>query len=77
MAKDPFLGACDRNVWLWAATHDTDLNYVHVMGKYKRAADLLSRWSNSVNDNNDLQMLIPGSCWVPVTLETADIDVEI
>ena len=76
-AKDPFWGACARNVWLWAATFDTELTYVHVMGKYNRAADLLSRWSNSVSDNNKLQMLIPGASWDPVTLEAADIDVEI
>ena len=76
-AKDPFLGACARNVWLWAATHDIELIYVNVMGKYNRAADLLSRWSNSFNDKNELQMLIPGACWVPVTLDATDIDVEI
>ena len=64
-------------MWLWAATFDTELSYVHVMGKYNRAADLLSRWSNSINNNNELQMLISGAFWVPVTLETADIDVEI
>ena len=28
----------------FAATFDTELTYVHVMGKYNRAADLLSRW---------------------------------
>ena len=76
-ARDPFLGACACNVWLWAATHDIELAYVHVMGKYNRAADLLSRWSNSVNDNNELQMFIPGACWVSVTLEATDIDAEI
>ena len=76
-ARDPFLGACARNVWLWAATFDIDFTYVHVMGKYNRAADLLSRWSNSINDNNELQMLVPGASWVQVTLEAADIDAEI
>ena len=76
-ARDPFLGACARNVWLWAATFDIEVTYVHVMGKYNRAADLLSRWSNSRSDNNELQMLIPGAAWVKVKLEAADIDVEI
>ena len=55
-AKDLFLGASARNIWLWAATHDIDLMYVHVVGKHNRTADLLSRWSNSVNDKNELQM---------------------
>ena len=47
------------------------------MGKYNRGADLLSRWSNSINDNNELQMLVPGVSWVQVILEAADIDAEI
>ena len=76
-AKDPFWGACARNIWLWAATQDIDLMYVHVMGKYNRTADLLSRWSNSVHDKNELKMLLPGACWVPVSLEATDIDAEI
>ena len=61
-SKGPFLGACARNIRLWAATHDIDLNYVHAMDKYDRAADLLSRWSNSVNDQNEVNMLIPSVC---------------
>ena len=51
--------------------------YIHVMGKYNRTADLLSRWSNSVNDKNELKMLLPGACWVPVSLEATDVDAEI
>ena len=47
------------------------------MGKFNRAADLLSRWSNSISDNNELQSLIPGAAWVEVTLEAGDIDAEI
>ena len=30
--KDPFLGACARNIWLIAATNDIDLGYVHFQG---------------------------------------------
>ena len=74
VARDPFLGACARNIWLWAATHDIELSYVHVLEKYNRTADLLSRWSNSVSDKNELQVLVPGACWVPVSLEMTDID---
>ena len=73
-ASDLLLGACACNIWLWAATHGIELSYVHVLGKYNRAADLLSRWSNSVNDQNELQMLVPGTCLVPVTLEMTEID---
>ena len=34
------LGTCTRSIWLWAATHDIDLNYVHVMCKYNRANNM-------------------------------------
>ena len=76
-ARDPFLSACAHNIWLWAATHDIELRYVRVLGKYNRTADLLSRWSNSVRDKNELQMLVPGACWVPVSLDMTDIDNDI
>ena len=73
-ARDPFWGACARNIWLWATTYDIELSYVHLLGKYNRTADLLSRWSNSVNDQNEFKMLVPAACWVPVTLEMTEID---
>ena len=46
-ARDPYLGACARNIWYEAALNDVDIQYVHVMGKNNRPADLLSRWCNS------------------------------
>ena len=76
-ARDLFWGACARNIWLWAATHDIELKYVHILGKYNMAADLFSRWSNTVNDQNELQMLVPDACLVPVTLEMIEIDKDI
>ena len=76
-ARDPFLDTCAHNIWLWAATHNIELKYVHILGKYNRVADLLSRWSNTVNDQNELQMLVPDACWVPVTLEMIEIDNDI
>ena len=51
--KDPYLGACARNVWL-----DVDLQYIHVMGKDNRAADLLSRWQNTCHNHKEPQTLI-------------------
>ena len=45
--KDPFLGACARNIWLLAAKNDIDLTYVHIQGKLNCVADLLSRWQYS------------------------------
>ena len=42
-ARDPFSGACAQNVWYISALHDIDIQYVHVLGKQNRVADLLSR----------------------------------
>ena len=46
-ARDPFLGACTRNIWYLAAIADVNLQYVHVMGKNNTVGDLLSRWQYS------------------------------
>ena len=32
-ARDPYLAACARNIWLWAATHVIHFIYTHVAGK--------------------------------------------
>ena len=42
-ARNPFLGACARNIWYGAAIQDVEMQYVHVSGKNNRKADLLSR----------------------------------
>ena len=39
--KDPFWGACARNVWFWAAQQDIEVSYVHVLGRNNQIADLL------------------------------------
>ena len=40
--KEPFLGACARNVWFLAACSNINLQYEHVRGIHNRTADLLS-----------------------------------
>ena len=67
-AKDPFLGACAHNIWYVAALEDIDVQYVHVFGKNNRAADLLSRWSNTLEDIKELHTLIVNPVWVPVNI---------
>ena len=56
--KDPYLAACARNVWLLAAKHDIQITYVHIAGKKNRAADLLSRWTSSFKDIQELLKLL-------------------
>ena len=73
-AKDPFLGACARNIWYVAALEDIDVQYVHALGKNNRAADLLSRWSNTLEDIKELHTLIVNPVWVPVNITLLDLD---
>ena len=43
--KDPFLGACARNIWYCATTNDIDASYTHIRGTDNKV-DLLSRWTS-------------------------------
>ena len=65
-ARDPYLAACARNIWLWAATHDIQFIYTHVSGKSNRTTDLLSRWTNSPPNVAELNILVPSPRWVLV-----------
>ena len=76
-ARDPLLGAFARNIWYVAALADIDIQYVHVMGKANRVADLLSRWTNSWSDQCELMGLIGVCKWLPTSLDLLEIDNEI
>ena len=73
-ARDPYLGACARNVWYIAALADIDLQYVHVLGKNNVVADLLSRWQNTVANVNQLQALVSDPVWLAVSVDMLEID---
>ena len=75
--RDPYLAACARNIWLWAATHDIHFIYTHVSGKSNTTADLLSGWCNSPSNVTELNMLVPSPIWILVGLEALEIDAEI
>ena len=75
--KDPYLAAVARNVWLLAAKHDIEINYVHISGKKNRTADLLSRWTGSMNDMQELNFLVPTLLWLKTSLSLLDLDCEI
>ena len=47
--RDPYLGACARNVWYVAATSDIDLQYTHIRGIDNKEADALSRWQGTAD----------------------------
>ena len=75
--KDPFLGACARNIWLIAATNDIDLGYVHIPGKKNCVADLLSRWQYTYANHIQLQKYIENPVWCRVSQQLLDMDPEI
>ena len=67
--KDPYLAACARNVWYLAAQYDTDMSYVHVLGKNNQVADLLSRWSADAACFQKLSQYVQNPVWVPVDID--------
>ena len=73
-ARDPYLGACARNIWYMAALSDIDLQYVHVLGKNNVVADLLSRWQYSLANVVQLETLVKNPVWLPVSVEMLEID---
>ena len=63
-SRDPFLSACTQNIWYCSATHDIDIDYVHIRGCDNKVAHLLSRWSSSSQGWDHLLQHIPNPCWL-------------
>ena len=76
-AKDPFLAAVARNVWMELARKDIQAVYKHIPGKINQVADLLSRWINSPAQIVRLQSLVENPMWLPVQLNMLDLDYDI
>ena len=74
--KDPYLAACARNVCLLAAKYDIEITYVHISGKKNRTADLLSRWTGSVKDIQELNSLVPKVLWMKTSFSLLDLNCE-
>ena len=75
--KDPYLGACARNIWYVYALADMDIQYVHVRGLDNMVADLLSRWTGSGKDSLELEMYVQDPIWISVDISLLDIDPEL
>ena len=54
-----------------------DIQYVLIRGLGNRVADLLSRWTGSHKDVNELCHNVSDPIWVPVDLKMLDIDPEL
>ena len=46
-------------------------------GKHNRCSDLLSRWSGSLENINELKQLVVNPVWVQTNISHLDIDVNI
>ena len=66
--RDPYLGACARNIWYVSALADIDLQYAHIRGLDNRVADLLSCWTGSPSDFSKLLSQVEDPVWVPVNV---------
>ena len=56
---------------------DVEVSYVHILGKNNQVADLLSRWSNTVDCHLKLQQFVMKPIWLPVNIGMIDIDYDI
>ena len=73
-ARDPYFGACARNIWYMAALSDIDLQYVHVLGKNNMVDDLLSRWQFSSANVTQIETLVHNPVWLPVSIDMLEIN---
>ena len=75
--RDPYLGACARNVWYVAARFDMDLQYTHIRGVDNKVADALSRWEGTVEQWQLLGLHVVHPVWLHVSLDLLELDVEL
>jgi len=76
--RDRYLLAVARNVWLWAAQYDIDLQVVFIRGRDNHVADLLSRWYIPGTNRSKLTSLLASNpLWYDVTLDTLSVDCSI
>ena len=52
--KDPFLGACIRNIWLITAYYEISLQIQHIRGKNNVKADVLSGLYSNKNIHQEV-----------------------
>ena len=75
--KDTHLATLTQNIWLECAKNDIQIIVTHIMGKSNIIADLLSRCSNSENDKEKLEKLLPQHVWLETTNELLHINEKI
>ena len=68
-SHDETLATCARNIWMLSAMYKFDIILYHIPGKDNNIADLLSRWTNSYQDNEKLHQFVPNATWIHTKIE--------
>ena len=75
--RDAHLASYIRNIWLLTATYVIQLNVVHIAGKDNKVADLLSRWSDSQKNQQQLLKLVEHPIWYKVNHKHFYVNIDI
>ena len=75
--RDPYLGACARNVWYVAAMSDIDLQYTHIRGVDNKVTDALSRWKGTADQWQLLGLHVVHPVWLQVSFDMLELDPEL
>ena len=75
--RDVHLASYIRNIWLLTATYDIQLDGIHISGKDNNVADLLSRWSDSQQNQQQLLSLVEHPIWYKVTHKHFHVNTDI
>ena len=73
-ARDPTLAKCARNIWLLTSIFNIYLVVNHIPGQRNTLADLLSRWTGSINNFLKLQELLPQFSWIPIHIDITKLN---
>ena len=68
-SRDETLATCARNIWMLSAMYNFDIILNHIPGKDNIIEDLLSRWTNSHQDNQKLYHLVPNAIWTHTNIQ--------
>jgi hypothetical protein len=75
---DPILNTISRNIWLFQAGCDCDLQFAHIKGKFNNVADLLSRWEAHSNPYSYLYAFLNNvPVWCNASIDHLHLDLSI
>ena len=76
-ARDPFLAAVARNIWMELAKEDIQAVYRHIPGRVNQVADLVSRWRGTPAPDVILKNLVANPVWLPTHMRLLELNNDI